>query len=155
MIVDLLKESAVFSKINSEELEYISHLGQIINYQNGDLIFSAGDNADFIYIVNKGEVKLNYAVNILNAPMVLTADTIKEKGHLGWSAFTKPYKYTLSAYAVGDTQLLQIQSDKLRKLCDSNEKLGYIIMKNITSMISMRFARLQGLIQHVIQGNYE
>ncbi len=155
MILDVLKECAVFSKINPRELEHISELGRIIDYQDGDLIFSAGDDADFIYIVNTGEVKLKYAVNILNAPMDLTAYTIKDRGHLGWSAFTKPYKYTLSSYAVGKTQLLQFRSDKLRKLCDSNENVGYIMMKNINTMISTRFARVNGLLQHVIQGNYK
>lgn len=154
-MIDLIKDSSVFSKINSQELDKISKIGRIVEFQDGDQIFSAGDNADFMYIVSKGEVKLKFSVNHLNAPMVLTLDTIKERGSLGWSAFTKPYRYTLSAYAAGDTQLLQLQSDKIQELCDTNKNLGFIIMKNITTMISARFARLQGLLQYVIQGYLE
>lgn len=151
-MIDLIKESSVFSRINSQELNKISQLGRIVKFQDGDQIFGAGDNAKFMYIVSKGEVKLKFSVNHLNAPMDLTMDTIKENGYLGWSAFTKPYKYTLAAYAVGDTHLLQLQADKIRELCDNNKNLGFIVMKNITTMISTRFSRLQGLVQHIIQG---
>ncbi|MFQ6607338.1 MAG: cyclic nucleotide-binding domain-containing protein [Fidelibacterota bacterium] len=154
-MIDLIRESSVFSKINSQELEKIVKIGEAVEFQDGEKIFNAGDNADYMYIVGTGEVKLKFSVNHLNAPMILTLDTIKEKGSLGWSAFTKPYKYTLSAYANGYTQLLRLQTDKIRKLCDDDRNLGFIIMKNITTMISARFARLQGLMQHVIQSYLE
>lgn len=152
MMIKLIKESSVFSRINSSELDKISKFSRLAEFKDGDQIFRAGDDAMFMYIVSKGVVKLKFSVIYLNAPTLLTMDTLKKQDCLGWSAFTKPYRYTLSAYAVGDTRLLQLQSENIRELCETNKKLGFIIMENITKMISARFARLQGLLQHVMQG---
>ncbi|MCH8069122.1 MAG: cyclic nucleotide-binding domain-containing protein [Candidatus Marinimicrobia bacterium] len=151
-MIDLIKKSNIFEALEPKELEAVAQISKIVLFKEGDQIFKAGDDASSMYIVRTGEVKLKFSFNHLNAPVVLTLDTIKKGGSLGWSAFAQPFKYTLSAYAVGDTQLLRLHSDGIRELCDKNQHLGYVVMKNIATMISARFARLQGLLQHVIQG---
>lgn len=151
-MIDLIKESNIFETLEPNELETVAQISKIVLFKEGDQIFKAGDEASSLYIVSTGEVKLKLSFNHLNAPVVLTLDTIRKGGSLGWSAFAQPFKYTLNAYAGGDTQLLRLQADEIRELCGKNQHLGYVVMKNIATMISARFAGLQGLLQHVIQG---
>ena len=91
----------------------------------------------------------------VNEPIDLTIDIMKKGDFFGWSSFAEPYKYTASAYAVGDTELIQFRADEMKKLCEVSDHIGHILMNNITTIVSERFYRLEGLLKHVIQTGVE
>jgi CRP/FNR family transcriptional regulator len=151
MVVDFLSEVMIFKGLKKNEINDIAKIYQKAVYVDGSQILNAGDNATTLYIVSSGEVKLKFTIALINEPIDLTIDIMKKGDFFGWSSFAEPYRYTASAYAVGDTELIQIRADEMKELCNASDHLGRILMNNITTIVSERFSRLEGLLKHVIQ----
>jgi CRP-like cAMP-binding protein len=69
----------------------------------------------------------------------------------GWSAIIEPNIYTLSAFAVTDSQLMQIKKDEFGKLCAENDHLGSVLFKNIAEIIAERYILIQKILIDAIQ----
>lgn len=151
MVVDFLSEVRIFKGLKKNEINEVAKIYQKIKYADEAQILKAGDNATALFIVNSGEVKLKFTIALINEPIDLTIDMMKKGDFFGWSSFAEPYRYTASAYAVGDTELIQFRADEMKKLCDASDHIGHILMNNITTIVSERFSRLEGLLKHVIQ----
>lgn len=150
-LIDVLQRSAFFRDIQQEELHLIARISQPVSFGRGDRIFEAGQEASSLFFVGQGEVELRFSIVHLNGPVELPLNTVKRGDMFGWSAFAGRLTYTLSAVAVTDTLLYQIPASRLRNLCRENIQLGYLIMKNVATVISSRFVAIQGLVRHIIQ----
>lgn len=155
MIVDFLSDVRIFKGLKKNEISEIAEIYQKTDYGDRAQILKAGDNATTLFIVSSGKVKLKFTIALINEPIDLTIDIMKKGDFFGWSSFAEPYKYTASAYAVGDTELIQFRANEVKKLCDASDHIGRILMNNITTIVSERFSRLEGLLKHVIQTGVE
>ncbi len=155
MVVDFLSEVRIFKGLKKNEINEIAEIYRKIEYLDGAQILKAGADATTLFIVSTGEVKLKFTIALINEPIDLTIDIMKKGDFFGWSSFAEPYKYTASAYAVGDTELIQFRADEMKKLCEASDHIGHILMNNITTIVSERFYRLEGLLKHVIQTGVE
>lgn len=155
IVVELLKTFNVFRELGTPALEEIVRISLTCSIRAGDCVFTIGDDATRLFIVNTGEVELRFPIYHLNAPVDLTLDTMRKGDMFGWSAFAGGTKYTLTACATNDTQLIEIPAEKIKQLCEVDPHLGYILMNNISTIISSRFIAIQGLLRHIIQGNLE
>ena len=155
MVIDFLSKARIFKGLKKDEINKAAKIYQKTEYADGAQILKAGDHANSLYIVSSGKVKLKFTIALLNEPIDLTIDIMKQGDFFGWSSFAEPYKYTASAYAVGDTELLQFRAVEMKKLCDTSDHIGHILMNNITSIVSERFSRLEGLFKHVVQTGVE
>lgn len=149
-LIDFLKKIKVFNGLATEELQTLTSAIKLVEFENNEVIFHARETASSLYIIAAGRVELRLIVKIYNAEETLTIDTLEKGEAFGWSVFAKPYKYTLSAYALDNIKLLQLDRVTIRKYCEKNADLGYILMNNFTSIISARFSKLEGLLQHYI-----
>lgn len=154
-MLDLLRETDIFRGLKSDELEKIAKINRVVELHDGDKIFGSGDDATSLYIVNLGEVKLLCTVEYLNGPIDVTIDRMKKGDVFGWSAISHPQRYRLSAHAVGDTELLRFRGDRIRILCEESDHIGNVMMSNITTIISDRYDKLEGLLKHIIQSALE
>ncbi len=69
----------------------------------------------------------------------------------GWSALTEPYRYTLSAVVTKDAEALKIHRLVIKRLCEQNIFFGYMLMKNIATIIGERFALARQMLTEIIQ----
>lgn len=151
-MLELLKQSKIFEGLQSDELQEITKICQIVKYKNGEKIFEAGEPAEHLFIVKEGEIELRCQMTYQNIPMGICLERKVRGQPLGWSALTEPYKYTLSAFAVKDSELLQMGHSELKELCERNNHLGYVLMSNIARLIASRFISTQvRLIQEIQQ----
>ena len=59
----------------------------------------------------------------------------REPGALfGAASFMQPQEYTLTAVCLEDTEVLEIDADKLSKLCEEDPLLGYRLMLKIAQI---------------------
>ncbi len=151
MIVDFFSKVRIFKGLKKNELNKVAKIYQKAEYEDEAQILKAGDNANTLFIVSSGKVKLKFTIALLNEPIDLTIDIMKKGDFFGWSSFAEPYRYTASAYAVGSTQLIQFRAEEMKKLCDASDHIGRILMNNITTIVSERFSRLEGLLKHIVQ----
>ena len=151
MIVDFFSKVRIFKGLKKDEMNKVAKIYRKTEFSDGAQILKAGDKATLLFIVSSGKVKLKFTVALDNELIKFTIDTMKQGDFFGWSSFAEPYMYTASAYAVGHTELIQFRADEIKKICDANDHIGHILMKNITTIVSERFSRLEGLFKHIIQ----
>jgi CRP-like cAMP-binding protein len=152
-MLDLLKEARVFEGCTTQELRDISKISQRMALQNGERVFAAQSPAEYLYIVAKGAVELKFTVTHYRVSKEITIDRVQQKEVFGWSALGKHRTYTLSALAVGDSELVRINAKDIEKFSAENNHLGFILMKNIAETIGERFDLVQRMLIDLIQQN--
>jgi CRP-like cAMP-binding protein len=150
-MLDQLKQSRIFEGLSEDELQKITEISQVAKFKKGVKIFEIGDAAEHLFIVKEGEVELRFQVTYQNISHDVCMERKCRGEPLGWSALTEPYKYTLSAHSATDSELLQMGHNELIELCESNNHLGYVLMRNIARLIARRFMLTQEKLIREIQ----
>jgi signal-transduction protein with cAMP-binding, CBS, and nucleotidyltransferase domain len=150
-MIELLKKFNLFEGMEDKELQEIAETCKVQKFKKGDQVFRAGDSAESLFLVHKGKVELRFKVSYLNVSTEISLDTVSEGEALGWSALTHPFRYTLAAFVAEDSELVQLKESDIKRICQDNSHLGYILMNNIAKIIGQRFSTIQRMLIQEIQ----
>ena len=139
---ELLRRYPYFGGISEESLKAVAMIADEKCVSGGTELFRAGDAADWLNVIVRGEVNIQYE---LGSGEKRTVDTLVDGDILGWSALVEPHKYTAVCTASKETQLVVIHGRKLRELCEQEALLGYRLMTQIAKLLAHRLegARVQ------------
>ncbi len=138
--ISVLKTFSFFKNFTNDQLIKLEPLAGTESYQAGSQLYSSGDPARCLYLVEEGKVALfmdNY-MGPGKPPMQVTIDMITRGESMGWSAVVEPYIYTLGARCLEDTRFVAFESEKLRDLIEEDNALGYRVMQATAKVISTR-----------------
>lgn len=150
-MIEALEKFAIFQGLAPEELGAIAKLCKTAKVQKGDQIFQAGEHGRSLFLVCTGKIELRFKVMYSNATSEILLDRKAGGEFFGWSALIPPYKYTLSAYAVEESDLLQIDQADIERSCEANAHLGYKLVRNIARVIGQRFQIAEQMLVNEIQ----
>ena len=147
-----LKKVDLFKGLTDAELSEIAKFSSAHDCDAGHLCLSLGEKTDSIQIVLKGRAGVES--KIPDAPtgrkdIVLAALGAGEI--YSWSALMGRVP-TASVRAIEPTKTLHIDAQKLLELCEKNNRIGYIVMKNLASIISTRLKRHRLAILAAVTG---
>ena len=145
-MIDLLKQSSLFEGLRAEELREIANVSQILKVKKGDRVFEAGSPAESLFVIGTGEIDLRFKVTYYNAAAEISLDRKSRGEAFGWSALIGPHRYTLSALALQDSDLLQMNQRDIKRLCEENNHLGYVLMTNLAKIVGNRFTRVEEVL---------
>jgi CRP-like cAMP-binding protein len=137
----VLKKVHLFSGLTSAEIAQIAKLCQKRSIKSGEVSVKQGERQDCIHIVEKGRVGVE--TKLSSAPKNqkdVVLDTLAEGEVYSWSALMKK-PATATVRAVERTRLLDIETEALLALCEEDCHVGYVVMKNLASLISSRLNR--------------
>ncbi|MFQ5705985.1 MAG: Crp/Fnr family transcriptional regulator [bacterium] len=154
-MIELLRHVKLFDQLKPDELQDVAKICERISCKSGDRIFEAESPAEYLYVVGNGSVELRFNVTHYHASKEITLDRKFNGDTFGWSALTEHKIYTLSALAMQDSELLRLRAEDMTSLSNDNNSLGYILMKNLTEVISSRFVSLQRVLIDVIRQNLQ
>ena len=138
--ISVLKNFAFLKDFTNDQLIKLESLANEENYQAGAQLYSNGDAARCLYLLQEGKVALfmdNY-MGQGKPPMQVTIDMVTKGESMGWSAVVEPFTYTLGARCIEDTKLIAFDSFKLRAMMDEDCALGFKIMQSTAKVISTR-----------------
>ncbi len=157
MIAEKLERFAIFEGLTPEETDMIAQRCQIITVRQGEKVFEAGKDAHSLFLVCSGLIELRFKLMYFNGLVELPFESIGAGKECGWSAMVPPYIYSLTACATEDSELFQIKQTDLQDLCETNARLGYVVMKNIAQIVVERYEitwkMLQGQNKALLKGN--
>lgn len=142
-LVDALQAIPWFQELSEEHFKMMCKITHLVNVDQGTTIFSEGDKEENLYIVLEGRVAIELYSPVQGKMRIFTAEPLDV---VGWSSVTPVVRQrTASARAVLDSRLAAVDGQTLRKLCDEDRELGYIIMRRIANVIAARLliTRLQ------------
>ncbi|MDH3290996.1 MAG: cyclic nucleotide-binding domain-containing protein [Gemmatimonadota bacterium] len=152
-MVEGLERLAIFEGLTRDQLRAVGEQCEIMSVKRGETVFRAGESAQYLLFVRSGRVELRFQVVYAGATDEYPLDTVTANGACGWSAMIPPHKYTLTAHAVEDSELLRIKQSDLQGCCDTDPRMGYVVMGNIARTIGARYELARRILVGEIQNN--
>ncbi len=140
-----LRDCELLSGLNDEELSSIAIICSRMRLAEGDRLFLEGQAAERIYIVTDGRIALHKSLGDHRTLSQRGAATIAfccPDEIVGWSALVEPYRYTLSATAWEQSQLLVVRASLLRRAMELNPDVGFRIMRSLSEVMARRLQQI-------------
>lgn len=135
MAGDIFERLAFFQGLSAAQLALLRPFFELCDCPPEIVVFAQGAPAIYLYIVVAGEVLVEYKP--YDAPPMVIA-RVKSGGIFGWSAALGNPTYTSGAATTTYTQLLRVQGEDLRYLCETHQDISEIILKRLADVVAER-----------------
>ena len=148
---EILKRFSLFSGLSEAELAGIAKLCRERTYEGASVIFTMGGSATDVYLLKTGKVDIQIEFKIYDYEIMTTVYTVGKEEIFGWSALVPPHRLTASARCEGKADVIMINSKELMEIFEKDKRIGYVVMKNLSGLISSRLASTTIALRHEIQ----
>jgi len=136
-LIEAIQNIPWFLDLKPTQIERLVGIAGIRQVAEGELLFREGDREGTMYIILEGQVKLESYVPSYGSLYVYTADPLDI---LGWSSMTPVVRQrTAGGRALSPVKLLTFESEALRRMCDEDHDLGYLIMKRLANLVASQY----------------
>ena len=120
-------------------------LGTRMVLTSGAELFHLGDLAASLYIVTRGRIRLTLPMQVRGREEDVLVEERVVGQTVGWSALTPPYRFTLTATAPLETEVLALSRDVLMRHFAAHPEVGYAAALNLASVIGQRLQLFQAM----------
>jgi len=130
-----IHEIQFFEGIDMEVIKEIEDNCTVETYENGVAIFEKGNQADFLYILEEGNI------DMLIKDTDLTICNLVEPGEVfGWSSIVEKGIYTASCICKAQTKTLRISRNKIEDIFNRYPKAAVTFYRRLGSIFSKRIS---------------
>jgi CRP/FNR family cyclic AMP-dependent transcriptional regulator len=135
--INELKSIVMLNNLKVSMLEKLSTITSIKTYKANDYIFNEGDDAENLYAVIEGRVRLEIDKKYITR---ISINDIIQGMAFGFSALvdTEKKSYTTYAKARTDVKLYKWKATDLEVLFNQDFEMGFLFMKEIAKIIKAR-----------------
>jgi len=148
---EILKSFNLFNELSQTELAGIAKLCRGRAYEDGSVIFTIGGSAADVYLLETGKVDIQIEFKIYDYEVMTTVYKVGKGEIFGWSALVPPHRLTASARCEGKADVIMINGKELMEFLEKDRRIGYVVMKNLSALISSRLASTTIALRHEIQ----
>ncbi len=143
--IDLLKGLA------PEEAERVLALGKRLMLTTGAELFHLGDAAECIYLVARGRLRLTLPMQVRSHEEDILVEERSSGQTVGWSALIPPYRFTLTASASLETEVIALPREALTSYFAGHPGTAYAVSLNLSCVIGHRLQLFQAMWLREIQ----
>jgi len=143
--VDLLKG------LTPEDAGRVLALGSRVVLNTGAELFHLGDVADCVYLVLRGRLRLTLPMRVRSHEEDILVEERSSGQTVGWSAMTPPYRFTLTATAPLETEVIALPREALNSYFAAHPDTGYAVSMNLSCVIGQRLQLFQAMWLREIQ----
>jgi CRP-like cAMP-binding protein len=125
--------------------EQLLSLGKKIALPRNAVLFQLGDEATSLYIVERGQLALTLPMQVLGRQENVLIEERHAGQALGWSALIPPHRFTLTATAPFDAEVIALDRLLLLQFFADEPEAGYIITRNVAEIIGQRLQVFQAM----------
>lgn len=134
-IKDLLTQHDFFNEMDEEMIEVVMGCGILQHYKPAEYLGKENEPADHLFVIRKGKI----AIQIPHPSKGdLTISTIGAGEVAGFSWIIAPYKLQFNLKAMDHTSVIALDGLCLRKKCEEDHHLGYLLMKSSAQVMQDR-----------------
>jgi CRP-like cAMP-binding protein len=126
-------------------------LGKRMLLTSGAELFHLGNVADCIYVVARGRLRLTLPMQVRSKEEDVLVEERSGGQTVGWSALIPPYRFTLTATAALETEVIALEREALTSYFASHPDIGYMVSMNLSSVIGNRLQLFQAMWLREIQ----
>lgn len=144
-LLEMAQTYRILSEFDPQQLGKLVPLAEQKQYYTGQVIFQIGDQSPFFHLIVSGEVSLEQ----IAAGQPVRVQTLHHGDAMGWSALATDSQTHFQARALSAVSTVAFPGVRLRKACDRDPAMGYLLMKRLLEVVSERLdpirARLAGM----------
>lgn len=137
---ELLRQYPHFAGISDDCLKAIAMVSEKREFQAGEDLLIEGNTATSLCLMVSGEVNVIYR---LGDDREVVADSLVKGDAFGWSALLEPHILTASCRGHKDGEIIEIEAENLRSICDENLVCGYQILNEVSKTLRDRLSALR------------
>ncbi len=144
--------------LSVEDRRPFDALGEIVVTGSDEVLFRLGDVAERLWFVRRGRLSLTMPIELRGEQHEAF---VEEKGPgdmVGWSAIVPPHRYTLTARATVDAEMVAFDGPAFRELLASRPATGVVVLSNLAALIGHRMHEMQAMwireVQRAVQERY-
>ena len=138
----IIRQHPFFEGLEAHHLSIIVGCAKNVKFEEKEMVFQEGDDADWFYLIREGMVAIQIVVPQKGST---TVQTVEEGDVVGWSWLFPPYKWQFDVRALQQTRALAFDAKCLRTKCDADHDLGYELFRRFSRLVTDRLeaTRLQ------------
>jgi len=137
--------------LDTAEADRVLGLGKTMTVESGGVLFRLGDRADTLYLIARGRIQLTLPIQVRNREENVTVEE-QSTGHtVGWSALTPPYRFTLTATAQLQSEVVALDRQALGAYFAANPETGRAVSLNLAEVIGRRLQVFQAMWVREVQ----
>jgi len=140
--IENIRNVHLFSTLRDEELEVISRIMQVKEFQKGQVIFQEGETGNALYVVLQGLVKVSL-FDEEGKEYIL--DFIGKDGFFGELSLIDELPRSAYVTAIEDSQFLVIKRQDFMRLLQENPTITISILKTLSKRLRAADERIKGL----------
>jgi CRP-like cAMP-binding protein len=141
--------------LSSAEVDQVLALGKRITVPNGGSLFRLGDEADRLFLIERGRIRLTFPMLVRGREEDVLMEEKSPGETVGWSALVPPYRFTLSATAPLETEVIALPRERLCAYCESSPAVGFRIGMNLAILVGERLQLVQAMWMREIERTVE
>lgn len=145
---ELIGSLPLFEGLTVEDVEILARSFEHRAYPASSVLFAQGDPADRLYVLTSGRVAIQFKPYDGD---ILPVTEVDAGGVFGWSAALDRPSYTSCAVALEDSEAVSISGEELRRLCESNPRMGVIIIERLAEVIAARLKSTHAKVMDMLQ----
>ncbi len=130
-----LRKIGLFHEMSDDELQIISREEKVESYKAGDVIFNYNEKGGTLYLINKGTVEITLPTMRTDSSEE-ELSVLREGDSFGELSFCDKKAHSAKAVAVGNVELLEIDSKGFEKIIKENQKLGLELLTKIIQRVA-------------------
>lgn len=131
--------------LSHEEAIELLALGSRVSLSSGEELFRMGTEANSLYLVERGRIALTLPMQVCGREEDVLVEERTPGQTVGWSALIPPYRFTLKATAPLETDVLAFTRSSLLEHFGQWPVVGYIVTRNVASVIGQRLQVFQAM----------
>jgi len=148
-IPDLLKD------LSPEDAKGVLALGKRLLLSSGSELFHLGEDAVALHVIQRGRLKLTLPMQVRgHDEQVLVEERIPGQT-VGWSALIPPYRFTMTATAPLETEVITLSREALLAHFAEHPGVAQTISLNLASVIGQRLQLFQAMWLREMQRTVE
>ena len=141
----------LFKGIAPDEAERVLALGELVVVGAGAELFHLGDAAESIYLLVRGRLRLTLPMQVRSREENVLVEECSAGQTVGWSALTPPYRFTLTASAPLEAEVIALSREALNGYFAAHPATGYAVSFNVSCVIGHRLQLFQAMWLREVQ----
>lgn len=141
--------------LSSAEADRVLALGTRMTVPSGGTLFRLGDAADRLFLIERGRIRLTFPMLVRSREEEVLMEEKLPGETVGWSALVPPHRFTLSATAPLETEVIALPREKLCAYCESSPAVGFRIGMNLAILVGKRLQLVQAMWMREVERTVE
>ena len=147
----MTRTSELSAGLDDRQLAQLLALASPVSLRPGATLFRLGSDATNLYVIERGQIALTMPMQIGGQEEEILVGERVAGQTVGWSSLIPPHRFTLTATAAVDSELLAFPRDTLLAHCAAHPDVGYLIAQNVAAVVGQRLQVFQAMWLRQVQ----